>query len=141
MAGAMGFYGWIHAKFDAGTEPAGLNANALSLRAQRQAHRHRVASILRTATPNFTSLIPSDKDIGMGLLAPFLGKDWQIAERECPTLASEAVERVPKKLFDFFDSNMLPLFGFVRFLPVTESHVIWKRSWFGSGGLAPEGNP
>ena len=60
MAGAIGFYGRIHAKFDAGTEPGRLNTNDRSLRPQRHAHRHRVASILRTAALNFTRLTPSD---------------------------------------------------------------------------------
>jgi hypothetical protein len=51
------------------------------------------------------------------------------------------LEHVPKKLIDFSDSDMLPLFGFERFLPVTESRVIWKRSQFFAGGQAPERNP
>ena len=46
IAGAIGFYGRIHANFDAGTEPGRLNTNDRSLRPQRHAHRHRVASIL-----------------------------------------------------------------------------------------------
>jgi hypothetical protein len=51
------------------------------------------------------------------------------------------LEHVPKKLIDFSDSDMLPLFGFERFLLVTESRAIWKRSQFFAGGQAPERNP
>jgi hypothetical protein len=36
----------------------------------------------------------------------------QIARQECQTLANGASAHVPKKLIDFFDSNMLPLSEF-----------------------------
>jgi hypothetical protein len=66
---------------------------------------------------NFHELDPGQQNNGKGAWAPFLGKDLQIARQEFQTAANRASEHVPKKVIDFFDSNMLPIFEFELFLP------------------------
>ena len=66
MAGAIVFYGGIDSKFDIGAQLGRLKVNAETLNSHLRVHRHRVASILGTAAPNFMRRDPERQDTGMG---------------------------------------------------------------------------
>jgi hypothetical protein len=61
VAGAIGLYGGIDAKFDMGAQLGRLKVNAETLTSHLRTHRHRVASILGTAAPNVMRVTQNDE--------------------------------------------------------------------------------
>jgi hypothetical protein len=61
VAGAIGFDGGIDSEFEIGAQLARLKVNAETLTSHLRTHRHRVASIVGAAAPNFIGGNPRGK--------------------------------------------------------------------------------